>query len=234
MAWLLAFGSMVIASAEAPGSETVPARPETHGEAGIQAPDSAETAQALRIQGDPGAGSRTYETCAVCHGPEGAGRADGTFPAIAGQHEAVIIKQLVDMREGRRRNPVMDVHARDLMDARELADVAAYIATLPAPRRNGQGAGDALDEGRQLYLRDCSGCHGQSGGGDAASFIPSLVGQHYGYLLRQVRAIAGGRRRDAHPRMAETVASYRDADLRAVVDYISRLESVGASEGARP
>ncbi len=176
-------------------------------------------------QGDPEAGGRTYETCAVCHGPQGAGRADGTFPAIAGQHETVIVKQLVDMREGRRRNPVMDVHARELMDARELADVAAFVATLPAPRGNGQGAGDALEEGRRFYLRDCSGCHGQRGEGDAASFTPSLVGQHYGYLLRQVRAIAGGRRRDAHPRMAETVASYRDADLRAVVDYISRLEA---------
>jgi cytochrome c553 len=196
------------------------------------APRAGETAEALGIQGDPVVGARTYETCAVCHGSDGAGRPDGTFPIIAGQHDTVIVKQLVDMREGRRRNPVMEPHVHALIDARELADLAAYIGTLPAPANNGKGKGDglALAEGQRLFARDCTGCHGPSAEGNAERFVPALAGQHYAYLLRQVRAIAGGRPRDAHPVMAETVAIYRDAELRAVVDYVSRLKRPARGE----
>jgi cytochrome c553 len=146
----------------------------------------------------------------------------------------VIVKQLVDIREGRRRNPVMEPHARAMVDASELADLAAYIETLPLSEDNGKGDGKALDKGRRLYKRDCERCHGPRGEGDAARFVPVLARQHYGYLLRQTRAIAGARARDAHPVMAETVTGYRDAELRAVVDYVSRIETSPRGEPASP
>ncbi|UCE86906.1 MAG: c-type cytochrome [Deltaproteobacteria bacterium] len=233
---LLALAALALAPGEASRSEAASAGSAEADAARGWAPESGETAQALRILGDPRAGARTYETCAVCHGEGGSGRADGTFPAIAGQHTTVILKQLVDMRAGRRRNPVMEPHVRALVDARELADVAAYIATLPPPPDNGKGMGDAeaLAEGARLYARDCTGCHGARAEGDAARFVPALAGQHYAYLLRQVRAIAGTRQRDAHPVMAETVAAYRDAELRAVLDYVSRLKRTPPEASARP
>src|SRR6185437_10614553 len=36
------------------------------------------------------------DTCIRCHGPDGAGSADGTIAAIAGQHSRYVIRQLVD------------------------------------------------------------------------------------------------------------------------------------------
>lgn len=186
------------------------------------APDVRE---ALAREGDPEAGARAYESCAVCHLPDGRGRPDGTFPQLAGQHPEVIIKQLVDIREGRRRNPIMAPFAEALLDAQELADVAAYIETLPPPSPDAASASADRDRGpgRRLYERDCRGCHGARGEGDPERFVPMLAGQHEPYLLRQIRAIAAGRRDNAHPEMERTVSRYTDAELRAVVDFATRL-----------
>ncbi len=201
-------------------------------EAGLGDPD--ELAAALALPGDPVRGRRAYEACASCHLPSGAGRPDGTFPQLAGQHRAVLVKQLVDIRSGRRANPVMAPYARALLDAQEIADVAAYVATLPLPGDQGLGEGGDLARGGLLYGRDCARCHGASGEGDSARIVPALRGQHYAYLLRQVRSISSGLRGNAHPEMASLVAEYSDAELRAVVDYAARLGRGGVGRDAAP
>jgi cytochrome c553 len=184
-------------------------------------------AEVLARDGSPARGKAAYATCAVCHLETGAGRSDGTFPRIAGQHERVLVKQLVDVREGRRANPVMKPHADALLDAQEIADVAAFVAALPPPSEVGRGEGSDLARGESLYRRDCAACHGERGQGDGDSFVPMLAGQHYAYLLRQIRAIGAGRRGNAHPVMEALAARYTDAELRAVVDYAGRLPGAG-------
>lgn len=177
-------------------------------------------------EGDRGPGARAYAACAVCHGPDGAGRADGTFPRIAGQHATVVTKQIEDIRSGRRGNPVMASHVDMLTDPEEVADVAAYVAALSPdpPEASPERGQDGADErGAALYARDCRRCHGDRGEGNAARAVPVVAGQHYAYLLRQLRAIAGSRRRNAHPSMVETVYDYPDADLRAVAEYLAAL-----------
>jgi cytochrome c553 len=144
------------------------------------------------------------------------------------------VKQLVDIRAGRRSNPVMAPYARALLDAQEIADVAAYVATLPPPDDRGLGEGGDLARGGRLYARDCARCHGAGGEGDGARLVPALRGQHYAYLLRQVRSISSGLRGNAHPEMASLVAGYSDAELRAVVDYAARLAGNGAAPPPAP
>lgn len=202
--------------------EEAPAQPQAEAVALEATLNVDETAEALGLAGDVEAGARVYETCAVCHLPSGAGRDDGTFPKLAGQHTGVLVKQMLDIRQGRRRNPVMQPHA-ELGDLQEIADVAAYIGTLPPTAGAGAGDGTALEEGRRLYELDCAGCHGARGEGDAAHLVPVLAGQHYAYLLRQLRYIAGNRLRDSHPGMAAEVRRYGDSELQAVADYAGRL-----------
>ena len=183
-----------------------------------------EKVEALALEGDVVYGEDAYEVCGACHLPSGAGRPDGTFPQLAGQHRTVIIKQIADIREGRRDNPIMYPFARTLIDSQELADVAAYIETLPIPTDNGKGAGTNLELGEMLYKRDCVNCHHDQGQGNAAQFYPVLAGQHYEYLLRQIGDIAAKRRRNANPDMVKVVDGYSPKELEAVVDYMSRLE----------
>ena len=178
---------------------------------------------ALEREGDVGRGRDAYSSCEVCHLSNGAGRDDGTFPQLAGQHSTVIVKQLVDIREGRRVNPLMLPFARRLSGSQEVADVALYVSRLPRPENNGKGTGSDLALGSTLYWRDCASCHGVDGEGDAGRFVPSLAGQHYGYLLRQIRDIGAGRRGNAHPEMVALAGDYSDAELMALVDYASRI-----------
>ncbi len=192
--------------------------------------EGGEKELALTLKGDIENGEEAFEICSGCHLPSGAGRPDGTFPQLAGQHPVVIIKQIADIRAGRRDNVIMYPFASSLVDQQELADVSAYIQTLPIPTNNGKGPGDNLEEGKKLYDRDCVKCHGDHGEGNAEKFFPVLAGQHYKYMLRQIGDIAEKRRRNANPDMVKIVEKYTPEQQSAVVDYMSRLTWPGSGK----
>lgn len=174
--------------------------------------------------GDPGRGKVAYEICRGCHKADGAGRADAGYPQLAGQHASVLAKQMTDIRAGRRPNPKMHPFiAEDVLPAADIADIAAYLAGLPVPPGNGKGDGRQLELGQRLYERDCAGCHGVRGEGDAGKRVPRLQGQHYGYLLRAGKAIQTGHGRTADPAIVRAILPYGDRELAAVGDYIARL-----------
>ena len=56
------------------------------------------------------------------------------------------------------------------------------------------------------------------------TFVPRLHGQHYAYLVRQFRWIREGKRRNANPEMARQIQSLTEAEIDAVMDYVSRLD----------
>jgi len=171
-------------------------------------------------------GKYVYEVCAACHLPEGWGREDGTFPQLSGQHRSVLIKQLADIRAGNRDNPTMYPFTtkRAIGGAQALADVTAYIATLPMNPKNGVGEGNDLKHGEKLYKENCVKCHGEKGEGSAKKFYPRIQAQHYKYMQRQFEWIRDGKRRNANPDMVKQINGFTDKDMKAVVDYASRLK----------
>jgi len=163
-----------------------------------------EQDEALHLTPDHENGIYTYEVCSACHGLNGWGLPDGTFPQIAGQHPKVIVKQLSDIRALNRDNPTMYPFAlpQEIGGAQSIADVAAYISALPMNPEPGYGAGDNLELGAQLYADNCVKCHGETGEGDNDKFYPRIHGQHYSQMPRRDRR---GRQRQvlpAHPRPA--------------------------------
>ncbi|RTZ61410.1 MAG: cytochrome C, partial [Gammaproteobacteria bacterium] len=165
-----------------------------------QAPaDTSEFHKALDLKPNLDNGREIYRSCATCHGPEGWGRPGGEYPVIAGQLRHVIIKQLIDIREGNRGNPMMlpFTDTRTLRSAQDIADVAEYIAQLPMTNQNETGPGFDLEHGKQLYQNNCVDCHGDRAEGDEKKAIPLLYGQHFGYLVRQFHWIQVGRRKNA-------------------------------------
>ena len=78
---------------------------------------------------DVAAGKALAEnSCADCHGDEGAGDAD--YPAIAGQSVEKFTKAMQEYQDGTRtKSPKMTKEAKKL-SAAQIADVAAYYATL--------------------------------------------------------------------------------------------------------
>lgn len=185
---------------------------------------SVEQTQALKLTGDAVRGENAYQVCVGCHQGDGGGQPDGVFPRLAGQHRTVVIKQLADIRLGRRDVPIMYPFASTIGGAQELADLATYVSGLKPYAHHGQGPGTSLELGHRLYLRDCAMCHGVQGEGNADRFFPRLEGQHFKYLLRQVVEIKSGTRRNANPEMTRMIRAYSPDELTAVADWASRLE----------
>ncbi len=194
----------------------------------------AEAVEAGKLPTQIERGRALYAVCSECHGVEGDGSPDGAMPQLAGQHSSVLIKQLMDIRSGLRRNPSMYPYVARLDGAQDLADLSAYIETLPLPDDNGQGLGLDLDRGKELYEAGCVRCHGERGEGSAAGFYPKLAGQHYRYLVRQIIDVAGGRRGNANPDMAQAVADFSARDVANVADYISRIQESDSGPAPEP
>lgn len=176
------------------------------------------------------------DTCIACHGPDGGGQADGGVPAIAAQHSRVVIRQLVDYRHGRRFDLRMEhsTGPRRLVNAQDLADVAAYIAMLPPTQAPDTGSGDLVTAGQTTYAGACAVCHGPSGTGDATSGIPRLAGQHYNYLLAQMIAATEGSRPAFPPAHTSLLQHLQRTDLIGLADYLCRLTPPPPTGGSGP
>ena len=192
-------------------------------------PPAADGADPLKLKGNAKQGEEVYEVCSGCHLASGIGRSDGTLPVVAGQHTAVLIKQMVDIRTGHRDNPTMYPFALS-MSPEDMADSAAYMHTLKLSAKNGKGSGKTVKRGKELYEKDCKTCHGAGGEGNEAKFIPMLVGQHYKYMQRQLDEMRAGKRKNADKDMLKVIKPYTDADIEAAADYMSRLPVPGAKK----
>lgn len=185
-----------------------------------------ETEAALKLQPNAENGKKLYRNCALCHSPEGWGNPSGRFPQIAGQHPKVIIKQLADIRAKNRDNPTMYPFAQSqfLKGPQGMADIAAYVSSLPMVPNNELGPGTDLARGEQLYKDNCTKCHGENGEGHNDDYYPRIHGQHYEYLLRQLKWIKSGKRRNADKKMTKQIHGFSEDDLKAVADYTSRIK----------
>ena len=185
---------------------------------------SDEINRALELEPDLENGRKIYPLCATCHMADGMGKKNGSFPVIAGQHRKVLIKQLADIRARNRHNPTMYPFSdpASIGGAQSIADVTAYIASLPVSAEPGVGDGKQLEVGKAVYAKHCKQCHGASGEGDNDAFFPKLKAQHYAYLLRQLKWIKQGYRKNSNPAMVDALNKLNDAQLEAVADYLSR------------
>lgn len=196
---------------------------------GCQALPAADTVSiVLKFVPDPGNGRQVFDTCARCHLPEAWGTEDGTYPQLAGQHLNVLLKQLLDIRTGARRNPLMRpfVQSSIIGGYQNIVDVVAYITALPMAPTHALGpwpeATPEYAQGKEVFENNCATCHGKSGEGDNAKAYPRLQGQHYNYTRRQAIAIKRGLR-DTNPGMRAVLDGLSEEDLALALNYVSRL-----------
>ena len=195
------------------------------------ASQSNELREALQRKPNLERGSSLYETCAACHRSDGAGAADGEIPVIAGQHYEVVIAQLVDFRRTERVDLRMNALAagHHLKGSQDLADVAAYISSMPVQRTNKVGTGQFTALGAQVYSRACVSCHGADAEGNDQLRHPRLAGQHYAYLVKQIDMMIRGTRFNMSWDHSILLKRLTDEEIAGVADYVARLSPAANS-----
>jgi len=135
---------------------------------------------------------------------------------------------LLDIRSGQRENPTMYpfVQERTIGGYQSLADVVAYISTLPMHPQHSAGPwrdySDEYKAGEVLYKQKCASCHGNRGEGNNDTSTPKLYGQHYPYIKRQINLVKSGQR-IVNSLMQAVVQKLTDEQLKQVINYISYL-----------
>ncbi len=183
---------------------------------------------------DIASGEALYAPCIACHGANGEGNADLASPAIAGQSEDYLVRQLKNFKRGIRgaspddqSGALMRSMAATLADDAAIADVAAFVASLDAPVPEATLSGD-VENGAKLYVSRCGACHAGKGEGNDALYAPRLVGLRDSYIVRQVRSFRTGTR-GAHAddrygrQMAIMAKVVTDKELNDIVAFLNEL-----------
>ncbi len=77
--------------------------------------------------------AKVAAVCAACHGASGVSVSD-TIPNLAAQRAGYLEAQLKALKDGTRKNPIMNAIAAQL-SAEDMADVAAYFAAQPGAEK---------------------------------------------------------------------------------------------------
>lgn len=170
---------------------------------------------------DAKAGAAKAQVCVQCHGP-GGNSDNPEFPSLAGQPPLYVYYQLIQFREERRKDPRMSPYAAKLSDA-DMKDMAAYFtAQAPGAPALAPDAGKVAAGKAVVEANHCGSCHMPAFQGQ--QHIARLAGQHYAYLLKQLRGFKNGTRPDIDGTMASTAQPLSDADIENVCHYLASLK----------
>lgn len=186
--------------------------------------------------------AQRMQACVACHGKEGRATNAGYFPRIAGKPAGYLYNQLVNFRDGKRKNATM-AYLLDQMSDTYLREIAEYFAALDLPYPPPQAPNapaSALARGEQLVrhgdaqrgIPACSQCHGATMAGVAPA-MPGLLGLPRDYVLAQFGAWRTGERRAAQPDcMAKIAKSLSPEDVTAAATWLAAQPAIGKVEPA--
>jgi cytochrome c553 len=177
---------------------------------------AAFAAQAQNLE----AGRKRAEACVACHGPSG-NSAEPLFPMLAGQTARYTYLQLKDFKEGRRMEPLMEPFIAAL-SREDMFDLAAFFAA-QKPRPNAFKA-DPARAARGKAKADevlCTMCH--LGGFLGQNEIPRVAGQHYAYVVKQMRDFKTGKRTNDAGNMASVTRTLSERDIEDLAHFLSSL-----------
>ena len=186
---------------------------------------------------DLNAGKTAYAVCLACHAADGAGNQPLNSPAIAGQEDWYLERQINYFKEGLRGKHPKDIFGAQMVpmmmtlpDEAAVKNVAAYIASLPpTPPAASTVKGDVA-KGKQTFLTICATCHGQDAKGQKVMNAPNLTLLQDWYLERQLKhfkeGIRGADPKDIYGQQMRPMAMTLpdDQTIKDVVAFIDSLK----------
>ena len=191
-------------------------------------------------QADIAAGKAAYGVCTACHGANGEGNESMNSPVLAGLDTAYLTRQLTHFKSGVRGSDASDTlgmqmrgMAATLADDAAVANVSAYIASLPVVAVSADSAEADLRNGENQYNAACGACHGGKAQGNLALNAPRLAGQMRAYTERQYRNFGAGIRGthpdDRYGRQMKMMASMLGSE-KDIADVMAFIQSQGAKK----
>ena len=182
-------------------------------------------------EGSAAAGQTKSVTCAACHGVDG-NSVTPTWPSLAGQSEAYIVRQLQAFRDQQRSDVGMQQFASTLSD-QDMHDIGAYFAAQTLQPKGADPQFVSL--GEDIYrggipergIAACIACHGPQGHGNPMAAFPRINGQHSAYLAKTLQEYAAGTRRsdaDKNQMMRNVAELLLEDEINALASYVQGLQ----------
>jgi len=187
---------------------------------------SAVDSKLVEIQNDPKqfeqyyrVGKKVAAFCANCHG-EGGNSVKTDVPNLAGQNTAYLLDQVRQFADGRRKNEFMQGLMKAL-SADEKVGIAVFFSNQEVTPHPVKDAG-LVARGKTYYDKTCWRCHGDQGRGSEK--YARIAGQQADYLTITLRRYRDGSAARMDPIMASNTKNMSDADIQAVVAYVSSMK----------
>ena len=174
-------------------------------------------AHQLEVAHKTGASVATF--CANCHG-EGGNSIAPEIPNLAGQNSSYLLEQLRQFSDGRRRNEFMERMIKALSPEEKIG-IVVYYSSQKVNQRPATDAKLAI-KGKEDYNRNCFRCHGDEGLGNEK--FARIAGQQPGYLALTLKRYRDGSGVRTDPLMAANTKAMSNADIAAMVAYVSTMK----------
>lgn len=139
-------------------------------------------------------GEKLYQGCISCHGDKAQGNDAMHAPALAGQYQWYLARQLSHFKTGKRgsqngdsNGALMVAMANTLAGEKAINDVSAYIASLPKTTVVSNNPQADLRNGDNKYNAVCGACHGPDANGNQSLNAPNLNLLSSQYLTTQMQ-----------------------------------------------
>lgn len=199
----------------------------------LRAPELLTQARALAADAEHGK-ILYLKHCTGCHGHHAWGDGPKQIPALAGQREFYVLRQLARFAARERDSSLMQesIHPADVNRPQAFRDLAAYLSQASRSPRSDHGDGRALGGGERTYRRGCIARHDQSAEGGDGAPIPAIGGQHYYYVLHRLQSFAPLHEGRVESDVLGLVAALSPDEQQGLADYTSRLTALTAAGAA--
>ena len=167
------------------------------------------------------------QTCAACHGENGAATVPEN-PILAGQQYYYLYLQLKDFKSGARQNAIMGPLAQALQPE-QMKSLAQFFSKQKWPTIGHAAENANVEIARRTEESiGCIGCHLGDFRGNSA--VPRLAGQHPEYLNRTMLDFKNKVRTNS-PAMVAMFGTLSEQDIAALADYLASLTVYQSSQG---
>ncbi len=166
--------------------------------------------------GDIRSPSMLANTCAGCHGTNGASAGD-IMPIIGGLSKEYLQLVLAEYKSGERDSTIMGRIAKGYSD-NELKAIAGFFAAQPWVSAPVKADAKLAAMGKEIHEKQCKTCH-EEGGRVQEDDAPRLAGQWPDYAVHYLHWCKSKGKRCEPRKMGTRVMKLSDEELKAMAEY---------------